>query len=121
MADRFLCFRCGASLETLTLPFSRRDGCPQCAADVHVCRMCLHFDKSVPKQCHEDDAEEVFEKEKANFCEWFLPSTEVFDPERANQAHKAEQDLASLFGESSGTTQAEANDSLVQSAEDLFK
>ena len=121
MTDPFLCFRCGASLETLTLPFSRRDGCPQCAADIHVCQMCLHFDKSVPKQCHEDDAEEVFEKEKANFCEWFVPSSEVFEPERVEQVQAAEQNLASLFGESSGTSETKPTNSLVQSAEDLFK
>jgi len=69
MSDEISCFRCGESLAHLSLPLSRRDECRACRAPVHVCRMCVYFDRNVPKQCTEDDAEEVIEKEKVNFCE----------------------------------------------------
>jgi hypothetical protein len=119
MSVNLHCFRCGASLEKLSLPLSRRDECPQCTIHVHVCRMCRHFDPDVPKQCREDDAEEVYEKEKVNFCEWFVPSPEAFDPARAEASSRAKNELASLFGEDSGDTPA--RDALLDKAEDLFK
>ena len=94
MADAARCYRCGESLAALTLPFSRRDECPSCAAHVHVCRMCVHFDEVVPKKCREDDAEEVTEKERANFCDWFKPGRDTFDPVRASKAAKPESKTA---------------------------
>ena len=119
MADMLLCYRCGASLERLSLPLSRRDECPDCSASLHVCRMCRFFDPSVPKQCREDDAEEVGDKEKTNFCEWFVPSETAFDPARADAAARAKSDLAALFGDESAARPAE--DELTRAAKDLFK
>lgn len=119
MAAELACFRCGASLAALSLPLSRRDECPECAIHLHVCRMCEFFDEAVPKQCREDDAEEVNEKEKANFCEWFKPSSAAFDPQRAERAGRAESELAALFGEG-GEPEAPADDP-ASAAEDLFK
>ena len=122
MADAARCYRCGESLAALTLPFSRRDECPSCTAHVHVCRMCLYFDPAVPKQCREDDAEEVTEKERVNFCEWFKPGLDAFDPVRAGRAAKAQTDLAALFGTGgdNGDRPGDDDDQLKQ-AEDLFR
>ncbi|MDH5345913.1 MAG: hypothetical protein OEW59_09135 [Gammaproteobacteria bacterium] len=119
MTDILRCYRCGATLEALSLPLSRRDECPDCTAPVHVCRMCVFYDKSVPKQCREDDAEEVSDKEKANFCEWYEPSATVFDPARLNAASRARADLVALFGEEA--CDKPATDELTRAAEDLFK
>jgi hypothetical protein len=119
MPDSLRCFRCGASLDKLTLPLSRRDECPECSIHVHVCKMCQHFDAAVPKQCREDDAEEVVEKEKVNFCEWFSPSASAFDPARADKASRAQSELAALFGEASA--EKPSDDALTRQAEDLFK
>jgi hypothetical protein len=119
MADALACFRCGASLAALSLPLSRRDSCPECTVHLHVCRMCRFFDESVPKSCLEDDAEEVYEKEKANFCEWFEPSPSAFDPQRADEAVRARSQLAALFGD--GDAAESAGDSPAEAAEDLFK
>lgn len=98
MSAELRCYRCGASLASLTPPISRHDECPACTVYLHVCRMCSFFDPNVPKQCREDDAEEVSDKEKLNFCEWFKPSATAFDEE-------AKPD----------------DDALTRSAEDLFK
>ena len=119
MADIIRCFRCGASLAHLSLPLSRRDECPECAVHLHVCRMCGFFDPDVPKKCREDDAEEVLDKEKSNFCEWFEPNADAFDPARAGQAAQAKSELAALFGEAQ---EAKPDpDMLANQAEDLFK
>jgi hypothetical protein len=119
MAGISRCYRCGESLAALTLPFSRQDECPSCAAHLHVCRMCEYFDAAVPKQCLEDDAEEVSEKERANFCEWFKPAADAFDPVRAGKAAKAQAALVALFGE--GGDQQPDDDDQLRQAEDLFR
>jgi hypothetical protein len=120
MAGAARCYRCGESLASLMLPFSRRDECPSCAAHVHVCRMCLYYDDTVPKKCTEDDAEEVTEKERANFCDWFKPGSDTFDPVRASKAAKAQSALASLFGDDESVEPGDEDDQLKQ-AEDLFR
>lgn len=99
MSHSIACFRCGASLSALSLPLSRRDQCPECSADLHVCRMCVHFDRAVPRQCREDGAEDVTEKERVNFCDWFKPSDAAFDPNRKSEADDAKDALAALFGD----------------------
>ena len=119
MAEELACYRCGASLAALSLPLSRRDGCPQCAVHLHVCRMCVFFAPYVPKQCREDDAEEVRDKESANFCDWFEPAVGAFDSQRAAAAHRAGSELAALFGDGDDT--GASSDDLTRAAEDLFK
>ena len=99
MAHHIHCYRCGASLEALSLPFSRQDECPECGNYLHVCKMCMHYDKSVPRQCREDGAEDVTEKERPNFCDWFKASESAFDPSRKAEAEAAQDALAALFGD----------------------
>ncbi len=99
MAHNLCCYRCGESVSALSLPLSRRDQCPACSADLHVCKMCLYFDRNVPRQCREDGAEDVTEKERPNFCDWFKPSDRAFDPARKDAAAAAEDALAALFGD----------------------
>jgi hypothetical protein len=113
------CYRCGASLAELSLPISRRDECPDCSVYLHVCRMCRFFDAGVPRKCTEDDAEEVIEKERVNFCEWFKPAVLTFDPSQAAEESRAHNELAALFGD--GDEVGPDENSAVQDAKDLFK
>jgi len=99
MSHNLACYRCGAALSGLSLPLSRRDQCPECSADLHVCRMCGNFDTRVPRQCREDGADDVTEKERPNFCEWFKPSDRAFDPSRKAEADAAQEALSALFGD----------------------
>ena len=99
MSHNIACYRCGESLSGLSLPLSRQDQCPSCNSDLNVFKMCVFFYVSVPRQCREDGAEDVTEKGRPNFCDWFKPSDRAFDPERREQAQAAEQQLAALFGD----------------------
>ena len=99
MTHNIACYRCGASLSALSLPLSRRDQCPDCSADLHVCKMCINFDSAAPRKCREDGAEDVTEKERPNFCDWFKPSDTAFDPLRKSDADAAQDALAALFGD----------------------
>ena len=98
MPQELACYRCGESLAALSLPLSRRDQCPQCSADLHVCKMCSFFDARVTRQCREDGAEDVTDKERPNFCDWFKPSDAAFDPNRKSEADAAVSALDALFG-----------------------
>ncbi len=73
MSINIKCFSCKkvTSWENVT----RRDECPHCKADAHVCLNCRFFSESHHHQCLETQAEYVKEKERANFCEYFAPSS----------------------------------------------
>ena len=119
MTHNIVCFRCGTSLGALSLPFGRRDECPECSIHLHVCKMCRFYDPAVPKQCLEDDAEAVHEKEKVNFCDWYEPSENAFGPVRGGEAADAKSALAALFG--GVVTEKPSQDAQLQDAENLFK
>ena len=97
MSHSIACYRCGASLASLSLPFSRQDECPECQNYLHVCKMCSYFDARVPRQCREDGAEEVRDKDRLNFCDWFKPSEEAFDAQRKDEEDAARSAAEDLF------------------------
>ena len=118
---KLCCYRCGRSLEALTLPLSRRDECPECLVDMHVCRMCVYYDVNVPKACTEDDALEVNEKARANFCDYFKPSDTAFVPGEIEAELAARAQLDSLFGGGDADPNSPTDDATFNAAEDLFK
>jgi len=59
--------------------------------------MCIHYDPAAYHACREDDAEQVKEKELANFCEWFLPAEGAFDRGAKSEADRARDELEALF------------------------
>ncbi len=123
MSHNISCFRCGASLAAMSLPLSRQDECPECSVYLHVCMMCKDFDPTVPRQCREDGAEDVTEKDRVNFCDWFSPSDFAFDAAGKDQADSARQSLDGLFGSGKGGEGSDASNSSAEpgDAEKLFK
>ena len=119
MPEVLYCYRCGESLAALTPPMSRQDMCPSCSNFLHVCRMCVNFNFHVLKQCREDDAEEVFDKEKANFCDWYKPSPNAFNASGKHEDDNARGAAEALFGEA--MPDSNVNDEQTSAAEDLFK
>ena len=119
MSADLKCYHCGASLADLTPPISRRDQCPSCFVYLHVCRMCVNYDPQVPGQCREDGAEEVIEKERPNFCDWYGPTADAYDGDRAVGDEQAKSELAALFDDAEGDKAD--SDLHSQEAEDLFK
>ena len=97
MSHNIACYRCGASLASLSLPLSRQDECPECHNYLHVCKMCTYFDPHVPRQCGEDGAEDVGEKDRLNFCDWFKPSDTAFDEDRKSVEDDARSTAEDLF------------------------
>jgi len=59
--------------------------------------MCIYFDAHVPRQCREDGAEEVREKDRLNFCDWYKPSDAAFDEAKKNEVDDAMAAAEDLF------------------------
>lgn len=121
MTHSLVCWKCGASLAELTLPLRRLEECRQCHAELHVCRMCEWYSVSVAKHCRETVAEEVKDKERANFCDYFKPRAGAFQAVD-DQAVKARGDLDALFGaKGASSAQTDAADVARARLDELFK
>lgn len=98
MSAELICWKCGASVEALPRPFARAAECEACGADLHVCRMCEFHDPSVSRGCREPVAEDVRDRERANFCGYFRakPNAHRPGPEAESAASRAALDA--LFG-----------------------
>ncbi len=130
MTDTLHCYRCGQSLAALLLPLSRRDECPQCRVELHVCRMCEDYDPGLSDECAEDDALDVTEKARANFCDYFKPSSKAYSPGEGDAELAARASLRALFADdtaanagtpSESPDSAAASDDAARLAEALFK
>ena len=98
MAHDLVCWKCGASLAEMSLPLMRLDVCPKCRADLHVCKMCVDYDTRVAKHCREPTAEEVSDKTRANFCDFYKPRPGAYTAPNIAEVHKSLTELEKLFG-----------------------
>lgn len=95
MNDELLCWKCAASLADLPMPLGRRAECLACHAELHVCRMCRHYDTAKAKQCRELAADVVRDKTRANFCDWFQAGNHAA---AKSDGMDARSKLEALFG-----------------------
>jgi hypothetical protein len=117
-----VCWKCGSSLAQLSLPLLRLEECKKCGAELHVCKLCEFYSTSVAKHCREPIAEEVKDKERANFCDYFKPRPGAYSTVGVDAAAKAKADLAALFGGTTPTAAApSAADKAKAELEALFK
>ncbi len=91
------CWRCGASLAHLSLPLRRLDECKACRAELHVCKLCVEYDVRYAKHCKEPTAEEVRDKERANFCDHFRPKPGAYVEKDSTELAKSKSALEDLF------------------------
>jgi hypothetical protein len=98
MVHGLRCWKCGASLADYTLPIRRLEECRACGAELHACRMCEFYDTGVAKHCRETVAEEVKDKIRANFCDYFRPTAAAYRPEETSAADRARAQLEAMFG-----------------------
>jgi hypothetical protein len=92
-----VCWKCGASLTHLSLPLTRRDICKQCNADLHACKLCEFYSVSKAKHCREPIAEEVSDKQRANFCDYFKPKEDAYSNKGQSDGEKAKAQLDAMF------------------------
>jgi hypothetical protein len=66
------CAFCKKRLE-VSETISRSDSCPFCGRDLRCCKQCKFYDTHAYNDCREVEAERIVDKERANFCDYFLP------------------------------------------------
>lgn len=98
MDTGLVCWKCGASLADVLLPLRRIEECAGCGAQLHVCRLCEFHDTRVAKACRETIADEVKDKEHANFCDYFKPRPGAYKARNVAAADAAKAALDGLFG-----------------------
>lgn len=74
----------------------RRDSCPKCGWDLHICYDCLHYDPKAYNECREPQADRVLDKDKSNFCDFFSPRADKIGG-GPSQADEAKAKLEALF------------------------
>ncbi len=72
MSIQVVCFSCGKEV-FLPHPVGRSEECPSCGVDLRVCKNCQHYDVKAYNECWDPQADRVLEKERANFCDLFVP------------------------------------------------
>ena len=90
-----ICHSCGSELR-FEGPISRAEVCARCDADVHCCLNCLNYDPSAHNHCREPQAEWVSDREKSNFCDFFIPN-KLTAAGSAKPANGARQSFENLF------------------------
>lgn len=66
-----ICFSCNRAVVSAARP-GRSETCDSCGASLKACLNCAFYERSSAGECREPSAERVVEKDKANFCEFFL-------------------------------------------------
>ena len=82
--------------------------------------MCVYCDPRAPEGCTEDDAEEVTNKTRANFCDYFKPNPAAHAPGEFEADLAAREQFDSLFGDGDDSYPSDDDPDLA-AAESLFK
>lgn len=89
------CWACGEHLTASH--YQRESECPSCRKQTHVCRNCRFYEPGRPNDCQEPIAEPVRDKDRANFCDYFEPSSDTHHPGAdADQLRAAADELFDL-------------------------
>lgn len=98
-----MCYFCGEAIAPGTR-FGFGEVCAVCGKDQHICLQCSFYLPGAHWDCRESVDAPVFDKERRNFCEWFVPDPKFSkkDPSRKDgrtDAAKAKNSFSSLFGD----------------------
>ncbi len=91
-----ICSKCKNELN-LTGTVGRKETCPHCGADLRVCFNCRFYDPGAYNQCHEPQAERVVDKDRSNFCEYFVFRDTAAARATNGRSSDAKSKLESLF------------------------
>lgn len=61
--------------------------------------MCKSYDTRYTNKCNDERADPPIYKDTANFCEFFKPLPNAFDPGQDQASKKAQAELQAMFGE----------------------
>ena len=89
------CPYCGTEVSS---PVHHSSECPKCSKSLHTCRCCTFFSPDAHYGCRESIDEPVWDKDRANFCDYFRLTDKPVGPSKDEQrAQKSREALANLF------------------------
>ena len=88
------CAFCGKVNEDMN-KVSRKDTCLHCGRDLRCCKQCKFYDSHAYNECREVSAERIVDKERSNFCDYFVPRGSAQG--NVNKAQDAKTALEALF------------------------
>ncbi len=88
------CAFCGEEID-IGDKVARADTCPFCGGDIRCCKQCSFYDPHAYNECKEVSAERIVDKERANFCDYFVAKS--LSPKRVNRSQDARDALEALF------------------------
>ncbi len=92
-----MCLFCGSPLPGGKIHF--RDLCEACGHELHSCAHCSFYKPGAYRDCAETVPDEVRDKDRMNFCEWFKPSATLPGAGAGGKkAAEAKDRFSGLFG-----------------------
>ena len=75
----------------------RQEVCPHCRSDIHCCIHCILYDEYAQNKCREPSSEWVSDREKNNFCEYFVLQGGSAVNRSVREREQAREKLEALF------------------------
>jgi len=75
----------------------RREDCPFCGSDLHVCLNCRFYDPGSYNDCREPQADRVVDKGRSNFCDYFEFRDSASPEEGKGETESPHEKLEDLF------------------------
>ena len=97
------CYHCGNIIDP-KLRIYRNTLCPVCSGELKICKNCTFYSPGSHWDCRETIREPVKDKEKANFCDFFIFSassaslSDQDDGSADQKKEKARSNFDKLFG-----------------------
>ncbi len=91
------CTFCGAAVENPREVY-RNSTCPGCGKDLKICLNCRFYSAGAHWDCTETIDEPVRDKDRANFCTFFVFRDSARGAAPKNKAEGARKNLDRLFG-----------------------
>jgi hypothetical protein len=88
------CAFCGGEID-IEARVNRNDTCLHCGRDLRCCKQCKFYDPHAYNECREVSAERIVVKERANFCDYFVPKGSPLG--NLDKAQEAKNALEALF------------------------
>lgn len=92
------CYKCSKVLDFKPGHKAHRsDVCTNCNSDVKCCKNCSHYNINAYNQCKENQADRVVDKERANFCDYFVLRASNAIDNQNDSKQDAKSKLDALF------------------------
>ena len=92
-----VCYYCGAGFPD-NFEVYKTTECPSCGRDAKVCKNCSFYSPGSKWDCRETVPEDVRDKERANFCDYFRLGGAGSGGKMKKKAEDARSAFDSLFG-----------------------